>query len=170
MEQHDIPDWAHIVELHAHRVFRVAMRILGSVQDAEDVAQDVFAEAFRMHRSGTIQSWTGVLVRLATLRSVDRLRQRRPMQELHDGDRVSFTEPFENIAAAELAAWLRSAIAELPEQQATVFTMIHFEQLSREDVAASLRISPEAVSSALYKARQRLQNRMAVYENKGKSR
>jgi DNA-directed RNA polymerase specialized sigma24 family protein len=40
--------------------------------------------------------------------------------------------------------------------------MMQYEQLSREEVAASLGISPEAVSSALWKARQRLLSQLSV--------
>ena len=78
MTDGELPDWDRIVERHAKRVFRVAMRILRSVQDAEDVSQDVFTEAFQLHKAGPVQSWTGLLVRLATLRSLDRLRRNRP--------------------------------------------------------------------------------------------
>ena len=123
MADNVLPDWDRIVERHAKRVFRVALRILGSVQDAEDVSQDVFAEAFRLHRAGPVQSWTGLLVRIATLRSIDRLRRYRPSVELRESDRISTIEPFEQVAAAELADWLRKAIAQLPNQQATVFVM-----------------------------------------------
>ncbi|MHB1037698.1 MAG: RNA polymerase sigma factor [Pirellulales bacterium] len=165
----ELPDWDRIVDRHAKRVFRVALRILGSVQDAEDVSQDVFTEAFRLHQAGPIQSWTGLLVRLATLRSIDRLRRKQPFVELRECDRVSTVEPFEEVAATELAHWLRKAIAQLPDQQATVFVMFHFEQLSRDQVSASLGISAEAVSTALYKARQRLLAQLVIL-NQGDSK
>jgi RNA polymerase sigma-70 factor (ECF subfamily) len=168
MADGELPDWDRIVERHAARVFRVALRILGSVQDAEDASQDVFTEAFQLHRAGPVQSWTGLLVRLATLRSIDRLRRRRPSAELREGDRISIVEPFEEFAATELATWLRKAIARLPDQQATVFVMVHFEQLSRNEVSMALGISPEATSTALYKARQRLLAQIAVF-NRGDS-
>jgi len=164
-----LPDWDRIVERHAERVFRVAMRILRSVQDAEDVSQDVFTEAFRLHKSGPIQSWTGLLVRLATLRSLDRLRRNRPTVELRDYDRTSSVEPLDELEARELALWLQKALVQLPDQQATVFVMHHFEQLSRDQVSATLGISPEAVSTALYKARQRLLKQLAVF-NQGDSK
>ena len=62
-----------------------------------------------------------------------------------------------------MADWLRRAIAGLPDQQATVFVMHHFEQLSRDEISAALGVSPEAISTALYKARQRLLTQLAAF-------
>jgi RNA polymerase sigma-70 factor, ECF subfamily len=165
MTDAELPDWDRIVEQHATRVFRVALRILRSVQDAEDVSQDVFCEAFQLHKAGPVQNWTGLLVRLATLRSLDRLRRNRPSVELRDCDKTSTVEPFEELEARELADWLRKAIAQLPDQQATVFVMHHFEQMSRDQTSAALGVSPEAVSTALYKSRQRLLRQLAVFNH-----
>lgn len=166
MTNRELPDWDRIVACHAKRVFRVAFRTLGSVQDAEDVCQEVFTEAFQFHRTHRVHSLEGFLVRLATLRSIDRLRRKRPWVQLREYDRMSTEEPFEVVAAAELADWLRSAIAELPEQEAAVFVMCHFEQLSRDEISLTLGISPEAVSTGMYKARQRLLTQLAVF-NRG---
>lgn len=169
MVEGDTKDWDRLVEEHASRVFRVALRILGSVQDAEDISQDVFAEAFRSHAAKQIRSWEAFFVRLATLRALDRSRRRRSTAELRDGDLVSNAQPFDELAAEELADWLRHAIAQLPDQQAAVFVMFHFEHLSREAVSAALGISPEAVSTALHKARQTLSRHLAVF-NRGDSK
>jgi RNA polymerase sigma-70 factor (ECF subfamily) len=160
MVERAILDWDGIIERHAERVFRVALRILGSVQDAEDVSQDVFTEVFRSHKSGPIQSWTGLFVRLATLRSIDRLRRVRSAVELREGDRMSHTEPFEEVAAGELAQWLRKAVVQLSDQQATVFAMFYYEQLSLDEISVALDISPESVSTTLYKARQHLKTQL----------
>ena len=133
------------------------------------MSQEVFAEAYRLQQAGSVQSWAGLLVRLATRRSIDRLRRTRPAAELRDDDLVSTVGPFEEATARELAQWLRAAIARLPDQQATVFVMVCFEQLARDQVAANLGISPAAVSTALYKARQRLMSQLAIF-NDGDSR
>ena len=162
----DLVDWDGIVDGHAKSVFRVAMRILGSVQDAEDVSQDVFTEAFQLHSKTTVKNWTGLLVRLATLRSIDRLRRKRPAVELSETDRMSSVEPFHELAADELARWLRNAVAQLPDQQSAVFVMFHFEHLPREEISAALDMTPEAVSAALYKARQRLTTELTLF-NRG---
>lgn len=165
----ELPNWDRIIERHANRVFRVALRILGSVQDAEDVSQDVFTEAFQLHRAGPIRSWIGLLVRLATLRSLDRLRRKKSSVELHECDGMSPLEPFEEAVAQELALWLRKAVTQLPDQQATVFIMFHYEQISREDISATLDISLESVSTALYKARQHLGSQLVTF-NQGHSK
>ncbi len=161
-EEHP-PDWPKIVERHAERVFRIAYRILGSVHDAEDVSQMVFIDVKRVQETGPIQSWSGLFARLATTRAIDMLRRRRTNAEIHEEQCVSNLEPYHHVVGAELAAWLRNAAAQLPEQQAAVFALSHFEQLDRNEVAAILTISVEAVSTALYKARQRLQEQLKSF-------
>ena len=157
------PDWGRIVDEHGPRVLRIATRILGSAHEAEDVTQDVFVEAYRLYRRGPVQSWTGLLVRLATLRAIDRCRRTRPTDSLADADRATTTGPIEVAIANELAEWLRAAVCRLPDQQAAIFTLIYFEQLSREEVASNLNISTDAVSTALYKARQRLMSQLSAF-------
>ena len=157
------PDWPRLVERHAERVFRIALRILGSVHDAEDVAQNVFAEAVEIHDLGSVRSWTAMFVRLATLRSIDLLRRRRNTVELVEADHVSHADPSAAAEGAELAEWLRGAVNRLPEQQAAIFSLTYFEQLDRSEVASILDISPESVSTALYKARQGLMTQLTVF-------
>ena len=160
MSEDSPPDWPNIVERHAGRVFRIAYRILGSVHDSEDVSQLVFIEVKRLQRAGPIQSWSGLFARLATMRAIDLLRRRRKNIEIEETHYVSSIEPHHHVVAAELAEWLRKAVANLPEQQAAVFSLSHFEQLDRNEVAAILCISVESVSTTLYKARVKLQEQL----------
>ena len=149
-------DWGRIVEQHADAVIGIAQRILGSVHDAEDVAQDVFCEAYQRRSSAAITNWSGMLRRMAVLRSIDRLRRSRPTVHLDASIEGSSCDPSQAIIAQELVERLRSSLARLPERQAAVFSLGYFEQLSRDEIASSLGISPDAVSTALYKARRKL--------------
>jgi RNA polymerase sigma-70 factor (ECF subfamily) len=159
-----IPDWNSIVDEHAERVFRIAFRILGTVHDAEDVSQNVFSEAFKLQTNQSVKTWTGLLVRLSTLRAIDLLRSRRTETPIADQDRISNRDPADEAVGRELADWLRRASSNLPQQQAAVFSLSHYEQLDRNEIAAILTISPEAVSTALYKARQNLQSQIKVLD------
>ncbi|QDV24502.1 RNA polymerase sigma factor [Aureliella helgolandensis] len=167
MSDTEPPDWSAVIHQHAERVFRIAYRILGSVHDAEDVSQEVFTEAMSVHRSGMVRTWTGLMVRLATVRALDRLRrnQGRP-GALPNGDFTPSPEPQpdQELIATELATWLRGEIESLPTQQAAIFSLAYFEQLSRNEIATALDVSPEAVSTTLYKARKRLSSRLAVIQ------
>jgi len=156
MSNDPTPNWNMIVQRHAERVYRIAYRILGSVHDAEDVSQMVFTEAFRAHANGPVQSWSGLFARMATLRAIDVLRHRRTTVTIAEEAHRSQAEPHDHAVGAELAAWLRDATRKLPAQQAAIFSLTHFEQLDRNEVAAILCVSPETVSTALYKSRQRL--------------
>ena len=148
-------DWDEIVSEHRRTVFRIAYRILGSVHDAEDVSQDVFTAAFERQQTESTRHWGGFLRQLATMRAIDRLRRNRPTVPLED-TLTGSSDPVGEIVAKELAGRLRAAISELPPQPAAVFALAYFEGLSRNEIAESLGISAEAVSTALYKARQGL--------------
>ncbi|QEG34571.1 RNA polymerase sigma factor [Bythopirellula goksoeyrii] len=158
------PDWACLVDKHAERVFRIAYRILGSVQDAEDVSQNVFSEAVKLHAAGPIQSWLGLFVRLASLRALDMRRSRRSVLQLIESDRATQSGPAEEAIGAELAVWLREATSRLPDQQAAVFSLTYYEHLDRGTIAEVLEIEPEAVSTCLYKARKRLRSELQVLD------
>ena len=149
-------DWETIVEEHARAVLDIAQRILGSLHDAEDVAQDVFCEAYRRLCTPAVTDWPGMLRRMAVLRSLDRLRRSRGTVPLDTSIVGSGCDPSQAMIAQELAERLRASLARLPKRQAAVFSLAYFEQLSREEIASSLGISPDAVSAALYKARQKL--------------
>ena len=158
-----VDKWTEIVEANSKAVYRVAVRILGDAHEAEDVSQDVFVEAFKLLHKKNISDWPGMLLRLSTLRSIDRLRRRRPISRLDD----SFScgrEPDESAIARELAARLRRLIGTLPPQQAAVFSMTHLEILSREEISQRLGISMQAVSTALCKARRTLERLLTKAE------
>jgi RNA polymerase sigma-70 factor (ECF subfamily) len=150
-------DWEWIVSQNARNVFRVAFRMLGSEHDAEDVTQDVFCEAVALVDSREVRDWPGLLRRMAALRSIDRLRRRVPMVAIDVNASVN-ADPSSEAVAKELAERLRDAIAQLSDQQAAVFSLAYFESLSRDEIANSLGITTASVSTALYKARQKLKS------------
>ena len=78
---HDI-DWNDLVHEHAAGVINAAMRVLGNVADAEDVAQEAFVEAMKRWSAGTNQRWKGLLRRMAVCRALDRLRRMRSTDRL----------------------------------------------------------------------------------------
>jgi RNA polymerase sigma-70 factor (ECF subfamily) len=158
-----VTNWERIVGEHAPAVFATAWGILGHAADAEDVVQEVFLQAHQFQQAQPVRCWEALLHKLAACRALDRLRARRPTAEL-DGLYLPYGGwgPEEVAADHELQARLRQAIACLPHQQARVFCLRHFEDLSPARIADALQITPAAVATALSKARLRLSDALTL--------
>ncbi len=158
-----MPNWDEIVDQHGPAVFRLTRRILGPGPDADDVVQEVFLEVFQFRQREKIDNWAGLLRRMATHRSLDRLRRRRVTEPL-SGSEISETAdgPLETAVAGELAERLRQAVTQLPERQAAVFSLRYFDNRSYDQIAEALDIERSAVGTALHKARVRLQSLLQV--------
>lgn len=155
-------DWEVVVRENAPAMLRIACRILGLVADAEDVTQEVFCEAWKIHLSKKVVNWPGLLRRMTVLRALDSLRRRRPSTQVTETTLGRDQDgPAQVAMARELAARLRDCIGQLPKQQATVFALFHFDNLSREEIAEMLGTSVGAVSTALSKARLTLRSRLS---------
>jgi RNA polymerase sigma-70 factor (ECF subfamily) len=169
LENHREIDFEEIVNAQITRVYRIAFRILGSTQDAEDVTQSVFAEAYRSHFRQNVIDWTGYLVRLATHRSIDayRSRQRQPSPLSDDIPSDNASSPVDKLVAKECEEWLLEEIANLPTQQGVVFALTYLEDMDRAEVARCLSTTPQSVSTSLHKAREKLKERYQQLEKRG---
>jgi RNA polymerase sigma factor (sigma-70 family) len=132
---------------------RPAMRILRSVDAAEDVAAEVLARAYadwdRLGQAPWLDAW---LVRSATNLSIDQVR--RSKRQL---------KPF--VAARpdgelEVRLDLAQAVARLPRRQRDTVALRYFGDLSEADVAALLGISVGSVKTHLHRAMASLRNEL----------
>lgn len=150
-------NWSQFVSEHGPMVYRTAWRILGHVEDTEDVVQETLMEALRAWRRGKIRNHGGFLRRVSTHRALDRLRRRRrtaPLAEnieARDGEAPSHSAELE-----EMTDRLRRLLTEIPMRQAQVFSMRCFAEMSNPEIAAALKVSVDAVAVAFHKARKAL--------------
>jgi RNA polymerase sigma-70 factor (ECF subfamily) len=142
--------------------FRVAFSVLRHQQDAEDVAQESFAKAYRHFGSlrdrERFRAW---LVRTVWRTALDRQRanRRRGAHELvvEQGFLASFSSPGQSTPqAADDRTALWNAIDALPEKLRVVIVLASIEGHGVSEAAALLRIPEGTVKSRLFLARQRL--------------
>jgi len=165
-----LPDWESIVLTHGPMAFDTAWRLLGHVADTEDALQEALLDAFRLHGRQPVANWGGLLRHLATRRAIDRLRKRHTVDPLPPEPRTferaspEHQQPESLAVQRELASRLRRAVAELPDREASVFSLRYFGEMANVDIAETLGITADAVGVALHKARKRLKELLGLQE------
>jgi RNA polymerase sigma-70 factor (ECF subfamily) len=155
-------EWEQIVRENTKGMLRLAIRIVGSPADAEELVQEAFLKAFQYQRREKIDNWGGLLHRFVANAGLDHLRKRRTTVPLCEASLAGLTgDPVRQAEASDLAAQLRREIARLPRQQSRVFCLSELDGRSNHEIAESLGINERAVASALHKARKRLAALMA---------
>ena len=161
-------DWQAIVKDHGPTVWRTAYRLLGNDADTADCFQDTFLAAFELSRGQPVRNFAGLLVRLATTRAIDRLRQRGRQQrhgtESRDGEDSASNrpDPVGHAQTQELADRLREEIGRLPPQEASVFCLRYLNDMSYRQIARELQLGVNVVGVALYRAKARLREALGA--------
>jgi RNA polymerase sigma-70 factor (ECF subfamily) len=155
-------DWEPIVRENAREMLRLAMRIVGSAADAEELVQEAFMKAYQYGQREKVNNWGGLLHRFVVNAALDHLRKRRTTVSLpEDSLASSADDPAQLAEVRELANQLRRAIARLPGRQSEVFCLADLDGRSNRQIAEALGIQEGAVATALHKARKQLAASMA---------
>jgi RNA polymerase sigma-70 factor (ECF subfamily) len=140
--------------------FRVAFSVLRNSEDAEDVAQEAFAKAYRHFRQlrdrDRFRSW---LVRLTWRMAIDRTRsERRRMARESEAELspVGEPSPVQSFIQRERTERLWRAIDALPEKLRIVIVLSAMEEHDVRQIAKLLRLPEGTVKSRLFLARQHL--------------
>ncbi len=160
-----------LVERHSRKVFRLAFRLSGNEEDAEDIVQETFLRAYRgLERFNEQAQFSSWIYRIAANYALDMLRgrKRRTEQSLSapalngDGvamvDRLASPEPGPDRIAAggQLQKRIQSALEELTPQERVAFTLRHFEGHTVEEIGAALNVSASATRNAVFRAVQKV--------------
>jgi RNA polymerase sigma-70 factor, ECF subfamily len=156
-----------LVTRYQHRVFGVALRMLGSRAEAEEIAQETFLRAHRalgeFRGEARLSTW---LYAIASRLCLNRLASGARRHE--QGDEVAvLRQPAEGADAAavlelqELQAALHEAIAALPDDRRIVVVLRDVEGLAYEEIAEVLGLPLNTVRTRLHRARLDLKAKLA---------
>jgi RNA polymerase sigma-70 factor (ECF subfamily) len=160
-------DWNGILEEHGPMVWRIAYRLLGRADEAQECLQETFLSALRVVQRDGVKSWGSLLRHLATARALDQLRSRIRRQQ-HEGNGAALdtaadhrADPVQIAQEAELASRLRDALGQLPPREGEVFALRFFEQMRYREIGKVLGLRSNAVGVLLHQARERLRGLLA---------
>src|SRR5262249_32850273 len=153
---------ATLFEAHHERVYRVARRITGRAEDAEDVLQTVFLRLPRREDPPIrAEDAASYLHRAATNASLDLIRRRRASraEAIDDIDRFSDAAPSPEARhqGDELQAKVRAALAGFPPRAAEIFALRYFDGYGNREIARMLGTSWSTVAVTLHRTRAKLQ-------------
>jgi RNA polymerase sigma-70 factor (ECF subfamily) len=152
-----------------NKLYRFALRITGSVHEAEDVVQDVLTKAWRAteDQSATaIQNWEAWCMTLTRNRSLDRnrardLRRTAPLDGVYEY-RADTESPAQSAENRDLVHQARQMMQELPEKQRLVMHLRDVEEMTYEEIAEALDISLDQVKVSLHRARKTIREQMRI--------
>ena len=148
-------DLEWIVRDHEQAVLRTARRILGHVDDAQDVSQEVFLRCLRHHSgiTGDVGAW---LHRVTVNLCNDHFRRRRPAFELFPDHPDPSPTPERIFQSNQERARLVDAVMQLSTKERFTFVQCCIEGRTSDETTGLLHEPPSTIRSRVHRARRRL--------------
>jgi len=153
-----------LVSRYQRGLFNIALRMLGSYEDARDCAQVAFVKAYEhLHTFDASHKFFSWIYRILKNECLNVLRARRPSEPVSlnwpSADHTS-----DSLESRERQRAVQTALLALTPEYREVVVLRHFTDLSYEDIATTLGIPVKTVKSRLYSARQRLGALLAEWQ------
>lgn len=154
-------------------LFRLALRITLSREEAEDIVQDTLIKVWNRRDSwDTIKSVEAFSLTICRNIALDRLRLHANNNASLDagtsGEKAdSASNPYERTVQREKVEIVRSLIDNLPEKQRSCMQLRDIEGKTYKEIAAILSITEEQVKINIFRARQTIKQQFQQYDNYG---
>ena len=168
-----------MVDAYGKELFNLCLNIVTQTEDAEDLAQESFIQAYHsidsFREGAQLKTW---LYRIAINKCYDHLRWKKRkkrfalLQPLFNKEEEpieipsNFQHPGIVIENKELAKVLYAALESLPDSQQTAFVLYEMQGMDYKQIAETMEMSVPAVESLLFRARAALRKKLSTYYSK----
>lgn len=181
LQQRDERAFEEMVRLYQHKVFNLVYRMIGSAEEAEDIAQEVFVTVFKAIDSFRGESkFSTWLYRIAANHCKNRMKYlgRRSYKATGELDEAAEREmqdaqpsamrphvdgPDAVLEGLQLERMVQSGIAALDEEHRALIVLRDVEDLSYDEIASITGLAEGTVKSRLHRARLALKEHMAKH-------
>ncbi len=175
-------DFQSIVENLQEKVRNTCFRYVNNVEDADDIAQEVFIQVYEsmthFREESQISTW---VYRIAVNKSLDFLRSNKRKKRFGqltslfrstgDGEESvieipSYGTPEQELEDKERKEILDRAISKLPDNQKTAIILSKYEGFSNKEITEIMNMSLSAVEALMHRAKKNLQKQLQDYFEK----
>lgn len=167
-----------LVEQYKGLVYNTCYHITRNIEDAEDIAQDVFVEIYesinKFRNESKLSTW---LYRIAINKSLNHIRKYKwkskvsSIENFFTGDKSTKLEIEDpdannspgNIEYTERGRVLQNALNSLSENQRIAFTLSKYDELSYQEISEVMNLSLSSVESLIHRAKLNLQKKLVDY-------
>ncbi len=178
LKSRDEAAFNEIVGLYQSRVYNLVYRMLGSREEAQDVAQEVFITVFKaIHLFRGESKFSTWLYRIATNHCKNRLKYlgrravypKTPLDDLSERDQLesasmstsgTVDRPDRLLEGVEVERLLQEAMVELDEDHRLLIVLRDIQNLSYQEIAEITQLAEGTVKSRLHRARAALRERL----------
>jgi RNA polymerase sigma-70 factor (ECF subfamily) len=160
-----------LVDGHSRSVFRLAYRMTGNEQDAEDVVQESFLRAYRqLGRFESRANFGTWLYRIVANCSVDLMRAKQARHDISRSESLDAADQMpavdlpgpERLAeSAEIRARVGDALNGLSPLERAAFTLRHYEGRSIDEISRTLGLGTSAAKHSVFRAVRKLRAALA---------
>lgn len=161
----DLAAFGTLMRQYERLVLVTALRILGSMPDAQDISQEVFLKLYRNLSKVEGTSMTSWLYRVTVNACHDQRRRRRPESPVEFAEQLptDAADPHQAVTAAERRRILEMSLRMLPEKERAALVLRDLEGIPTEEVARILGSSEATVRSQISKARVKVKDFVERY-------
>ncbi len=164
----DTSAFGELVVRYQDRLFNTLTYLVGSCEEAEDVVQDAFVQAFvklsTFQRASAFYTW---LYRIAFNLAVSRKRRRRPQRSVDETRDLTGDEPVDDgeapgdgLEQRESAEQVQAALERVSDEHRTILVLREMESFCYEKIAEVLDLPVGTVRSRLHRARMALREEL----------
>ena len=173
-----VNDFQSLYNQYKVLVYNVALHYVQSIEDAEEITQDVFVQVYqsieKFQNKATFKTW---IYRITINKSLDFIKHKKSKKRFFIfGQRSDSEKDLQNISSFEHpgiamehqedAAILFKVINELTENQRTAFILSKLDGLSNPEIASIMDVSISSVESLVFRAKTTLKEKLSQqFEN-----
>ena len=166
--QGDTNGFAYLINKYKDMVYTIAIKIVKSHEDAEEVAQDSFLKAYEKLDSfkgnSKFSTW---LYTIAYRNSITKIRKKKvATSDIDDYVMDNYSEgsefpQLEAIKNGEQQKYVREAIGRLPEKDALLITLFYMNESSVEEIEQITNLTQSNIKVKLFRARKKLNTELS---------